>query len=194
MKSPSARGKKRPYRPRPPIGSEVSWLVRDIDHNTPAGLCEAFSYLARFCLEDAKKLDECWKGYYSAGEYILIAHALELSLKAFLARHELPEEELRKQYGHDLDRLYDAAVERGLALPSITAVNVKGIITWINEYHSEGEPVRYALRYAALTRTLPAGAVVFPIIDAILLAAGASEKRSRSLKSHAPRLSSSEDT
>jgi hypothetical protein len=108
-KPPSARDKKRPY--RPPIGSVVSLLVPDFP-KTPAGLSETFCTLATPCLEDAKKLDEYSEGYNSIGEYILIAHALELSLKAFLARHEVTEEELRKDpYGHNLDRLYEKAVE-----------------------------------------------------------------------------------
>jgi hypothetical protein len=70
------------------------------------------------CLEDAKKLDEFSKGYNSVGEYILIAHALELSLKAFLARHKLSEKALRNEpYRHNLDNLYKKAVELGLRLP-----------------------------------------------------------------------------
>jgi hypothetical protein len=59
----------------------VTWLVRDIDTSTPAGLSEAFREIARLCLADAKKLDECSRGFNSPSEYILIAHALELGLK-----------------------------------------------------------------------------------------------------------------
>jgi hypothetical protein len=176
MKKPSARDKKRSY--RPPIGSVVTLLVPAIP-NTPAGLCEGFCFLAQACLVDAKKLDKLDNGWASPGEYILIAHALELSLKAFLAKNGLTEEELRtKPYRHDLDRLYDDADGCfGLNLPSIP--QAKHIIAWVNEYHSGGEPIRYALRYAAETRRLPAGPVVFEIIDAILLAVGGSKIRSR---------------
>jgi hypothetical protein len=49
--------------------------------------------------------------------------------------------------------------------------NAKKIIAWVNEYHRRGDPIRYALRYSASSRTLPAGPVVFGIIDAILSAA-----------------------
>jgi hypothetical protein len=166
-KPTQARRKLIEKRFRPPIGSVVSVLF-EVLPNTSAGHCKAFVTLARFCLEDAKKLDEFSKGYNSVGEYILIAHALELSLKAFLARHKLSEKALRNEpYRHNLDNLYKKAVELGLRLPMQYA---KGIITWVNEYHSGGDPIRYALRYAASTRTLPAGPVVFDIIDAILLA------------------------
>jgi hypothetical protein len=83
----------------------------------------------------------------------------------------LSEEALRKPpYGHNLDSLYKKAVELGLELPMPYA---KEIIAWVNEYHSGGGPIRYALRYAASSRTLPAGPAVFEIIDAILLAATA---------------------
>jgi hypothetical protein len=155
---------------RPAIGSVVSVLFEALP-NTSAGRCKAFCVLARSCLEDARKLDQFSKGYNSVGEYILIAHALELSLKAFLAGHKLSEKALRKEpYGHNLDSLYNKAVELGLKLPMPHA---KGIIAWVNEYHSGGDPIRYALRYAASTRTLPAAPAVFEIIDAILLAATA---------------------
>jgi hypothetical protein len=139
--------------------------------NTPAGLCEGFCFLARDCFISAEKLDKLDEGYASPGEYILIAHALELSLKAFLAKHGLTEEELRtkKPYIHNLDGLYDRAVELGLDLTSID--HAKHLIAWVNEYHSGGEPVRFALRHAASERTLPAGPVMFKIIDAILRAA-----------------------
>src|SRR5215831_12506328 len=155
-------------RARPPIGSVVSLLFPDdFRRNTSV----AFVALARSCLEDAWKLDEFSQGYNSVGEYVLIAHALELSLKAFLAKHKLSEVTLRKEpYNHNLDSLYNKAVQLGLTLPLPYA---KEIITWVNEYHSGDGPIRYALRYAASTRTLPAGPAVFEIIDAILLAATA---------------------
>jgi len=92
---------------RPPIGSVVTWLE-------PGEPCAQFCEIASHCLEDAKKLDKLAHGWASSAEYILIAHALELSLKAFLAKRGLSEKELRNEpYGHNLDSLYDEAVKRG---------------------------------------------------------------------------------
>jgi hypothetical protein len=163
------------YTPRPLRGSVVTWLVPDFP-NTPEGLCGQFCAIADFCLEDAKNLDAFYKGWATPAEYILIAHALELSLKAFLAKHGLKEEELRNNFGHNLDKLYEtASVDHGLNLSSIP--DAKRFITWVNEYHSRGDPIRYALRYAAKTRIMPEGRIVFEIIAAILLAAGASKQK-----------------
>jgi len=79
----------------------------------------------------------------------------------------LSEGELRKEpYGQNLDSLYNNAVELGLKL---SMPYTQEITAWVNEYHSRGDPIRYALRYAASTRMLPAGPAVFEIIDAILL-------------------------
>jgi hypothetical protein len=61
---------------------EVSLLWEKYDLSTPAGLCGAFRDLARLCRDDAMRLEDCSQGYTSPGAYILIAHALELSLKA----------------------------------------------------------------------------------------------------------------
>jgi hypothetical protein len=115
--------------------SEVSWLAREkFDLSTPAGLCGAFSDFARICQEDAMRLEDCSQGYTSPGAYILIAHALELSLKAFLAKHQLSEKELRSRHGHDLDCLYNKAIEVGLHL---SVPNPKKTIARVNKYHNE---------------------------------------------------------
>jgi hypothetical protein len=134
--------------------------ARKVYLSTPAGLCGAFSDFARICQEDAMRLEDCSQGYTSPGAYILIAHALELSLKAFLAKHQLSEKELRSRYGHDLDCLYNKAIEVGLHL---SVPNPKKTIARVNKYHSEN-----ALRYDLSTRTLPAGSAVLEVIDAIL--------------------------
>src|SRR5262249_25023072 len=85
-----ARPLRTPHRPRV---DRVMFLVAEGNSpNTPPGRCKAFLALARSCLEDARKLDNLSK--VSNGGYILIAHALELSLKAFLAKHKLSEKEL----------------------------------------------------------------------------------------------------
>jgi hypothetical protein len=94
---------------------------------------------------------------------ILAFHALELALKAFLAKHGLTRKTLRnKPYAHDLDRLYSDAVQRGLSLPA----HSKELIAAVNEYHS-AHIIRYEF---TTTRRLPTCAKLFPIVEAILAA------------------------
>jgi hypothetical protein len=150
-------------RMRPYLGDTVTWLGPGIDPNTPAGLCEAFGTDAEICLIGAKKLDAPSSGWDLADRQILAFHALELALKAFLAKHGLTSETLRiKPYGHDLNRLYSDAVQRGLSPPPRS----KELIAAINEYHS-----RHIIRYEfEKTRTVPSCATLFPIVEAILAA------------------------
>lgn len=153
--------KKNPIHPR---GSVVTWLSKDIDPNTSAGLCEAFRTGARVCLAGAKILHEKSPGYDLPDRQILTFHAFELALKAFLAKHGLTAETLRnKPYGHNLDRLYSEAVDRGLSLRP----NSKELIEAISEYHYKNI-IRYEF---AKTRTVPMCMTLFPIVEAILLAA-----------------------
>jgi hypothetical protein len=145
---------------------DVTWHAQKrFDLSTPAGLCGAFNDLARVCQEDAMRLEDCSQGYTSPGAYILIAHALELSLKAFLAKHQISEKELRTCYGHDLDRLYNKAIEVGLhrSVSEAKKSEAKKKIARINKPHNEN-----ALRYDLSTRTLPSGSAVLEVIDAIL--------------------------
>ena len=94
---------------------------------------------------------------------ILAFHALELALKAFLAKQGLTREMLRnKPYGHNLDRLYSDAVQRGLSLPA----HSKELIAAVNEYHS-AHIIRYEF---ATTRRVPTCKSLFPIVEAILAA------------------------
>jgi HEPN domain-containing protein len=48
--------------------------------------------------------------------YFLLSHSIELTLKAFLAVHGKTSEELRKKFGHDLNKLLKEATNRGLVL------------------------------------------------------------------------------
>src|SRR5262249_13508851 len=147
-----------PYR-----GDSVTWLSNDIDANTPAGLCEALGLGAEICLTGAKKLDPLSSGWDLPDRQILTFHALELALKAFLAKQGLTRETLRnKPYRHDLDRLYSDAVQRELSLPP----GSKELIAAVNEYHN-AHIIRYEF---AITRTMPTCATLFPIVEAILAA------------------------
>jgi HEPN domain-containing protein len=141
----------------------VTWLSNDIDPDTPAGLCKAFGIGAEICLSGAKKLDPSSSGWDLPDRQILAFHALELALKAFLAKHGLTRVKLRKKpYGHDLDRLYSEAVKRRLSLPPRS----KELIAEINEYHNT-QIIRYEF---AKTRTVPTCKMLFPIVEAILAA------------------------
>ena len=42
----------------------------------------------------------------STPEYVLILHAIELALKAFLAKQGFTANKLRKEYGHDLGPVF----------------------------------------------------------------------------------------
>src|SRR5262245_5535336 len=142
-------------------GDVNTWLSNDIDPNTPPGLCEALGIGAKICLIGAKKLDASSDGWDLPDRQILAFHALELALKAFLAKHGVTRETLRKKpYGHDLDRLYSEAVRRGLSPPPSS----KELIAAINEHHS-AHIIRYEF---ATTRTVPTCKSVFPIVEAIL--------------------------
>jgi hypothetical protein len=142
------------------LGNTVTWLKPDIDPNTPTGLRKAFGIGAELCLAGAKKLDESSPGWDLPDRQILAFHALELALKAFLAKHGVTRGTLRKKHGHDLDRLYSDAVQHGLSLPS----HSKEVIAAINECH-EAHIIRYEF---ATIRTVPTCTTLFPIVEAIL--------------------------
>ena len=108
----------------------------------------------------------------SIGRYILTAHALELGLKAFLAKQGVTKKELaKKPYEHNLDHLYREAVKHDLKLeehgldPGFIP-DVKPTIAKLNEYWKSA-----LLRYdIELIKQLPNCAGLFPIIDALLAA------------------------
>jgi hypothetical protein len=144
-------------------GDTVTWLSNDIDPNTPAGLCEALRRGAKICLTGAKRLDASSSGWDLPDRQILAFHALELALKAFLAKHGLTRKTLRnKPYAHDLDHLYSDAVQRGLSLPA----HSKELIAAVNECHS-AHIIRYEF---ATTREVPTCKDLFPIVEATLAA------------------------
>jgi hypothetical protein len=137
-------------------GNIIARVPIGIDLNTDEGRCKAFHQLARECLGGAKTIAA---GYpQSIGEYILTAHALELGLKAFLAKFGVPNETLRNTFGHNLLMLHEEACKRGL---SISAANAKSDIEWIGEYHSA--PLRYDFRKCEL----PASERLFQIVEAV---------------------------
>src|SRR5262245_24525584 len=108
--------------------------IADIDTSTPQGLATAFRHGATECLFNAEALD---KGQTSnlTGHYIVTLHAIELGLKAFLAKNGLTEAELsRNPYGHDLVSLYSEAVTRGL---SLAIPGIENTLRKLNVYHKK---------------------------------------------------------
>lgn len=146
----------------PYLGDTVTWLSnKHIDPDTPAGLCKAFGIGADICLTGAKKLDASSPGWDLPDRQILAFHALELALKAYLAKHGFTRDTLRKKpYVHDLDRLYSDAVSHGLSLPPRS----KELIGAINDCHN-AHIIRYEF---ATTRTVPTCKTLFPVVEAIL--------------------------
>jgi hypothetical protein len=95
-------------------------------------------------------------------QYVLLFHAVELGLKAFLIKHRIDRLVLQKQYGHDLIRLYEEAKSHGMML---AVGNVDRDILWINEWHGAGASIRYEFDEQ---RTLPICETLFPLARAIL--------------------------
>lgn len=134
-----------------------------IDPSTPHGLSRAFAIGADECLLAAKKLDEGFSDL--TGEYIVTFHAIELGLKAFLIKHGVSEDALKKKpYGHGLVSLYVEANKLGL---SIDVPDAEKLIEWINEWHNDSVKIRYEF---AKQRTLPMCATLFPLAEAIIAA------------------------
>jgi hypothetical protein len=140
--------------------------ITNIDTSTPHGLAQAFHEGVTECALNAEALDNGPTANLT-GHYMITLHAIELGLKAFLAKSGLTEDQLSKNpYGHDLASLYSEAVKRGLC------VNVPGIektLNLLNVYHHKRAILRYDF---ATTRELPLCRDLFPIISAL---AGASK-------------------
>jgi hypothetical protein len=114
------------------------------------------------CTSAVKTLVNCHPHPNETPHYILVLHAIELALKAFLMKQGIGEKKL-KSYGHDLIALYEEAVGRGLILANSNACN---LIAWINEWHS-GVQIRYEF---TKERELPMCSELVPLADAIIAA------------------------
>jgi hypothetical protein len=102
----------------------------------------------------------------SAPQYVLIFHAIELALKAFLIGQGFTSAKLKKSpFGHNLVKLYETAQNHGLRLP---VADVDKFLVWINEYHNRDGLIRYEF---TTTRTLPTVGVLTPIVAALIDAA-----------------------
>src|ERR1700722_15478820 len=57
--------------------------------------------------------------------YFLLSQSIELALKAFLALHGKTAKELRKKFGHNLNKLLKEAIKRGLVLGRLARRNIE---------------------------------------------------------------------
>jgi HEPN domain-containing protein len=57
--------------------------------------------------------------------YFLLSQSIELALKAFLALHGKASKELRKKFGHNLNKLLKEATKRGLVLGRSARRNIE---------------------------------------------------------------------
>jgi hypothetical protein len=64
--------------------------------------------------------------------YFLYFHAAESALKAFLRSKGNKTEELRKQGGHQLVRLYEECVKLGLTIKGVESLSVTNVITLLD--------------------------------------------------------------
>jgi hypothetical protein len=114
------------------------------------------------CLSAAKTLEE----HHHKNEtphYIILFHAIELGLKAFLIKSGMDTETLRKHpYGHNLRSLFKEATRQGLIFNDPQA---GPMIDWINKW--DGTKIRYEFDTA---RDLPTCAELSPLAEAIIAA------------------------
>lgn len=155
-------------------GNVVTHLPpQGLDRDTPEGLSATYFYIGMECASDARKLSKASPHFPLVGQCILSCHALEVSLKSFLAREGLSETELRGARfgrGHDLIALYDEAVKRGLDFSQFP--DAKAIVDVFNQYHykldDQDECISFALRYDAGTKVYPSCERLLNITEHIL--------------------------
>ncbi len=121
-----------------PVTGEGSECTR------PVGLFlsgEAFFLTARHAREalDAKEL----RLRFHMPVYYLYSHALELVLKAFLSATGFSEKKLSsKQFGHNLQKLWDKCIEEGLQVAALNEPFVGEAVEMLSPYAT-----RYEFRY-----------------------------------------------
>jgi len=154
-------------------GAVTTRFPRDIDPNTNEGRSKAFWQGAGECFSAAKKLDDEDALRDTVGEYILIFHALELGLKAYLAKRGFSDKQLwNESFGHNLVNLVHECREVGMSL-SIHDADLH--IEWLSKSHK-------SLRYVFTeTREQPMGRVLLPIVQEVLDASKPTLKNDKTL-------------
>lgn len=93
----------------------------------PLGIYASELYLRSSDFLDAvDTLVSARKDKHSHACYALLLHALELSLKSFLAARQEPKKEL-KRLGHNLAKLFDACVSMGLREDPVMRTFIEGV-------------------------------------------------------------------
>jgi hypothetical protein len=142
--------------------SHVRIVAPNIDISTPQGLATAFRHGATECLFNAEALSKDRTANLT-GHYMVTFHAIELGLKAFLAKNGVTESVLRKKpYGHDLVSLYSEAVNQGLC---ISVSGIERTLHQLNRYHHKGAILRYNF---SETRELPLCSDLLAIASALV--------------------------
>ena len=76
----------------------------------------------------------------------LMAHAIEVYLKAWLSAHGYEDDTLRKHFGHDLRRLYTEGLKMGLQEPHLAqGETIHDLVESFEHQHERPYPLRYPI-------------------------------------------------
>jgi hypothetical protein len=89
----------------------------------------------------AKATMQLQKSSVSSAIYHNLGIAIELGLKAFLRTKGITTAELKREYGHDLEKLFEDAIDRGLIaqIGEITDADVEDVVPLLGRYYRERE-------------------------------------------------------
>jgi len=99
--------------------------------------------------------------------YYLYSHSIELTLKAFLRSSGLTAKELtRREWGHDLLKLWEGCFDRGFNLDQQTRLMIRGVLDLLAFYATT-----YEFRYVQVgLKTLPTLEAVREAAEALQIA------------------------
>jgi hypothetical protein len=147
---------------RHPVRDKIASVIRirPDDLTTSAGIASAYKSLATEINNAARSSSFP----DSTAQHILVFHAIELALKAYLIHSGgFDQQQLAgRKFSHNLINLYNEATKNGLNINDIN--DREELIKWSNEYHDKGL-IRYDIENL---RNLPKCEILFPLVDAIL--------------------------
>jgi len=121
---------------------------------------------AKLYLQAAKLIieDEGGRKLLAMPVFMLVFHAMELALKAYLREKGIESKTLRLKYAHSLGKLYKKAKELGLRLEAGTVQDVENIVSLLDSGNKN-----YAFRYfSSQSTTRPDILWAFSVTDAFL--------------------------